>query len=639
MKKSEKLRNSYRNGNFFDWLLVWGRIGMRSLVDVKEVEILSGWNFEALRSGFLRSFFSLVLLVSLVGVVVALSGCGGVSDPPFEDDGAYEAGVVSDEDELNVLQGPILEFVNEDGVFGAHGCYSNVNKETGLLTLYLEANEEAGVDYEAYKERIWENFGRGYDIVFELIPFPKEATISGVIRDVFVEESRAGGYVGTILVVSQESSFVAADGEPYYDASQISVNEDVEIVDSQGRVLGFDDLEEGMFVDSFYRGMTLTSYPGLQGTEKLVVHEDYVLPKALDGVSVEAFESLFDGENLSGPFPMVMETWSYEMEIPEWDMDVTWYMDSGMAYYDEAGGFDEPVLYIGNLKYTAMGPDDLYVTGKVEDVVVRPGGSLEVLLQNETYVWIRFETSGEYGSYYEDWYFDQMWEPFGSGFGQENYKWIWNKEYGDLDEEGQVFLTEGHFFVYTKHRLFEFVKEENLFKEILLPVEDFYPYEFEVVEGRLTLGDYEYSWYMDNLVLRELIRFSDYEDLMEYKVGDESYQVHDYREENGSAYFIEMGSNWLYGLVDGHVEVVLDKPVREYGLGQDVLVYTGYIPDQKLIYDNRKLGKAGKITDDGAGDIRIDGEVVYYKNLMDGQYYRFDMVSGELVALADEGED
>ncbi len=355
-------------------------------------------------------FFSMVLWVSFVGVVVGFSGCGVVSDPPYEDDGSYEAGVVSNEDELNVLQGPILEFVNEDGVFGVHGCYSNVNKETGRLTLYLEANEETGVDYEAYKEKIWENFGGGYDIVFELIPFPEEATISGVIRDVFVEESRDGKYVGTILVVSQESSFVAGDGEPYYDASQISVNEDVEIVDSQGRELGFDDLEEGMFVDSFYRGLTLTVYPGLQGTEMLVVHEDYDLPRAGETFSEEAFESLFDGENLLGPFPMVMETWSSEVEIPEWDMEVTWYMDSGMAYYDEAGGFDEPVLYIGNLKYTAMGPHDLYVTGKVENVVVRPGGSVEILEMDDEFLWVRFEVVGEYGASVDERKFNREWK-------------------------------------------------------------------------------------------------------------------------------------------------------------------------------------------------------------------------------------
>lgn len=177
------------------------------------------------------------------------------------------------EEELVEFQVPVLDFIMEDNSIGVNGCYSNYDEGSGMNTMFIEIYEDPNFDYEAYKEKIWDEVGAKFNIKFELIPFPDIPTISGIIRDIdYDNQDNSKDYLGTILVVSQVSQFNSADGSPYFDASYLRVNKDVKIVNLKGEKVDFSYLKEGMKIDSYYRGIILQTYPGQQGTEKLVVN-------------------------------------------------------------------------------------------------------------------------------------------------------------------------------------------------------------------------------------------------------------------------------------------------------------------------------------------------------------------------------
>lgn len=316
----------------------------------------------------------IMLLITCILVISGLSGCSKDNKQMKE----------ITEDELTEFQGPVLDFINKDNAFGVNGCYSKYDEDSGMNTMFIEAYEELGFEYEAYKKKIWDEVGAKFNIAFELIPFPENPTISGIIRDIdYDNQHNRKDYVGTILVVSQISEFISADGNPYFDASHITVTEDVDIVNNKGEMVEFSELKEGMMVDSYYRGMTLTTYPGQQGTEKLVVYENYEMPIVKDQENDTVFINKFDSVNYTGPYPVVVEGYKYEMIIDEWKSKIIFYMDSGMVYYDIEKGFDDPQLYSGRLKWTFIGENDTYMTGKVDGALLLPNDEIVVYSKEE----------------------------------------------------------------------------------------------------------------------------------------------------------------------------------------------------------------------------------------------------------------
>lgn len=68
-----------------------------------------------------------------------------------------------------------------------------------------------------------------------------------------------------------------------------------------------DHLQIGMYVDSYYRGNTEQTYPGNQGTEKLVIHQNFQRPMVSDMRSDILREEIFNNEDLTGPYSVVVD--------------------------------------------------------------------------------------------------------------------------------------------------------------------------------------------------------------------------------------------------------------------------------------------------------------------------------------------
>lgn len=257
----------------------------------------------------------------------------------------------------------VLEFLMEDKTLEPMSSYVSIDDESGYNTLFMDVDDVEGFDYEGYKEKIWEAVDMEFNIIFNRIPFPSAPSISGIIRQIDVTQaSTENDRVGSILIVQQPERFSYSDND-YVNASQVTVSADTIIVNTKGDELTFESLKAGMYVDSYNRGMILESYPTQQGTEKLVVDEDYELPIT---------------EGLLGPFPMILLGYRDEHQLNTWKSELIFYMDQGEVYYDQVEGFQAPKRYIGNLNWTLMTPDNDYLTGTFKGVYLEPNQSIEL---------------------------------------------------------------------------------------------------------------------------------------------------------------------------------------------------------------------------------------------------------------------
>jgi len=292
------------------------------------------------------------------------------------------------EEQLVSLQMPVFEYINNDGVFRIHSGYIAFDELSGQFSMYLEANEEDGVDYEAYKEKIWENVGAKFNIIFELTPFPSVPTSSGVIRAIEYEDRNKGeGYIGTIVVVSQTSDSFSGNGEAYYDANSISVYENDPILNKKGAILTFDDLKIGMYVGSYYRGITLATYPGMQGTEKLVIHEDYQLPMASDSMSDTFIEEVLNNEDLTGPYPIVNS--GYAREFLKDDARLWVHIDDGgIVFYKDKETLASPEAFMGSLLMHYVSGSWTDLEYKIPNVVIKASEEVGFAIEGDSITFI-----------------------------------------------------------------------------------------------------------------------------------------------------------------------------------------------------------------------------------------------------------
>jgi len=192
-------------------------------------------------------------------------------------------------------------------------------------------------------------------------------------------------YIGEILVVELESDFETADGIPYYDALEITIIEGDEIVSKEGNVLTYDDLELGMTVSSYERGMVLETYPGMAGTEKLIVDLNSKAHMVEEKVGELEFQNKFKGVNYYGPYPYVYSNYYYDIPLDEWDESIVFYFDFAYVYYDKKDNFDLPSLYEGKFLWNHRSNLDQNRQGIIEDVVILADQDIESWFQDDLY--------------------------------------------------------------------------------------------------------------------------------------------------------------------------------------------------------------------------------------------------------------
>ncbi len=315
----------------------------------------------------------ILVLLCLVAVLVACQS----NEKAFSD---------MTEAKLDLLMPKVFDYIQNDNQFDIQGGHVSTDKLTGYPTMYLSVNEEAGVDYEAYKSIIWDALGYKFNIEFELIAFPDEPMIQGVIM-AFDYNNRYNqkSYIGEILVVELESDFETADGIPYYDALEITIIEGNEIVSKEGNVLTYDDLELGMTVSSYERGMVLETYPGMTGTEKLIVDINSKAHMVEEKVGELEFQNKFKGVNYYGPYPYVYSNYYYDIPLDEWDESIVFYFDFAYVYYDKKDNFDLPSLYEGKFLWNHRSNLDQNRQGIIEDVVILADQDIESWFQDDLY--------------------------------------------------------------------------------------------------------------------------------------------------------------------------------------------------------------------------------------------------------------
>lgn len=189
---------------------------------------------------------------------------------------------------LGVLQDQVFKVAIEEDLLPLQSAWVNKD-DAGIPTLFFEIREEEGVEEEAYRRIIYDLVGYEFPLVLELIPFPTEATFHGLVyetdRDNHFDQK---GFIGNVLIFSTENRL--PDYSP--DAVWATITEKTEIIDQNGRPIMFDQIQKGMTVSNYYRGLTYTTYPGHQGCERLVV-ETSVISKT-EGVPLT--EALVFGE-------------------------------------------------------------------------------------------------------------------------------------------------------------------------------------------------------------------------------------------------------------------------------------------------------------------------------------------------------
>jgi hypothetical protein len=118
--------------------------------------------------------------------------------------------------------------------------------DNGRYYLYLEVREKDGIDYEAYKDHLYNEMEMEFPLEYELIPFPVEPTIHGLVYDTNRDNTyNQEGFIGNILIFS--TTKFLRDFSP--DAVWASITDQTEIVDQNGHSMSFDDIKNGKYKD------------------------------------------------------------------------------------------------------------------------------------------------------------------------------------------------------------------------------------------------------------------------------------------------------------------------------------------------------------------------------------------------------
>jgi hypothetical protein len=298
---------------------------------------------------------SLFILILVIASIKLLPGIFNNDDYETMDDD-----YVFTESELRGYVMDIVDFTDRYGEVTWRGC--GVGENNQGYYVYMEILADESVDYEQYKETIYKTVGIKFPLEFEMVEFPDEPGTVGIIRKISNEDYRKrdmDDFVGWILVVSDEN-FI---NKKTPNASLITVDKSAEIVGINGEPVEFEELEVGMKIDSYYRGLVQTEYPGHEGTEKLVVYLDYERELLKDSIDQDLFEKKYQGRNLSKPYCFAAMGWKYVREeiSPEYkELRLT--MNEGYEYFDYDKDLKKASCYEGDIYMYLEGKDDDYAT-------------------------------------------------------------------------------------------------------------------------------------------------------------------------------------------------------------------------------------------------------------------------------------
>ncbi|MCH4889641.1 hypothetical protein EZV73_18810 [Acidaminobacter sp. JC074] len=311
----------------------------------------------------LKVFIVIVAVTLLASLAVILLKELSVEEP-FESHNEKVEEEVYTEDELRLLQNQVVNLAEDTEELDWMGC--GVSKGLNGYYVYLELREYEDVDYDALKEFIYEELGTEFPLEFELIPFPEKPSIQGFIRKIESAPKNVKGDLGTVLIVSN-TDFLGKFMSP--DASNVSITEKTIIEDKEGNTLSFEDLQWGMKVESYYRGMTLDTYPSMQGSEKLVVDTSYQAKAIQELVSEDVFKNKFSSKELLEPYYF---HFGYSKSFENIGPLVHIYlrMEDGFVYYDLKT--HEPVYYEGELYINVQTNADIGIKYTFDTTMVGP---------------------------------------------------------------------------------------------------------------------------------------------------------------------------------------------------------------------------------------------------------------------------
>ena len=247
--------------------------GIRFIIEDNMAAMLSSQSSTYEPGGLLRGY----KLSCSWGDHVCVYGFVVKSDVGFTSSAEVISETMSEE-VLGELQNELFDVVIEEDLLPLQSAWVSKD-EDGIAKIFLEIREEEGVDEEAYRKIIFDLVGYEFPLVLELIPFPTDATFHGLVYETDkVNDFDQKGFIGKVLIFSTES--ILSDHSP--DAVWATITDKTDLVDQNGRPMTFDLIEQGMTVSNYYRGMTYTTYPGHQGSERLVV--DTSVLRESDGV-------------------------------------------------------------------------------------------------------------------------------------------------------------------------------------------------------------------------------------------------------------------------------------------------------------------------------------------------------------------
>lgn len=278
----------------------------------------------------------LVILLIAFGIVLIRLVCVNESIEK-------KADYVFTESELRMYQDVVVRYAHENNELDWMGC--GVQKDSDGYYVYLELREYEGVDYDALKEDLYEEVGLKFPLEFQLIALPSNPSVEGIIRRKEKNNrSNYKGYLGTLLVIS-DVKFIGQYKTP--DAVDITITEKTIIEDLEGNSITFNQVNTGLRVASYYRGMTLNTYPGQQGCEKLIVDLDYQPNKLSDIVDLKLMQDKFSNQDLTEP---VCFAFGYDQSLENiGPFNQIWlHMEEGLVYY-ELDNPEKPVLVEGEI--------------------------------------------------------------------------------------------------------------------------------------------------------------------------------------------------------------------------------------------------------------------------------------------------
>jgi hypothetical protein len=220
-----------------------------------------------------------------------------------------------------------------------------------------------------------------------------------------------------------------------------------------------------------------------------------------------------------------------------------------------------------------------------------------------------------------------------------------------------VFHKDSHAVIYYSQQLYLHDNESHLLREIKVPQDsnspyireydgklmcDDYYYDFESYEFKLIgliepkkftgviNNKYYYPMYsieMVNVVPEEVILYAT--PFIRYNVGEKDIEIVDYQEKNGIEYILEYETNHLYKVDSNQLIEIYDKEIREYDISNEYLAFTSYMPNEKLYLYDYKEDDEIMIVDNPVDHIYMDGEQIYYQNLIDNNIWRYDIEKQE----------